>query len=80
VINIPLERFSHEKGKGLLRSLTELLSSAGVRERNDRKTGRALPRVDNEAKFKVILRILWKDVVEPVIKGLAFQACLFTWP
>jgi tetratricopeptide (TPR) repeat protein len=78
-INIPLERFSHEKGKGLFRNLTELLSSAGARERNDRKSRTALSRVESDAKFKVILRILWKDVVKPVIEGLAFQACLFTW-
>jgi len=77
-INIPLERFSHEKAKKLFRNLTEFLSSAGVRERNDRKGMIARSQVDGDAEFKVILRTLWEDVVKPVIEGLAFQACLFT--
>ena len=78
-INIPLEYFSHEKGKSLFRNLTELLSSAGVRERNDRKSNRkALSRVESDVKFKMILRVLWKDVVKPVIEGLAFQVRLLT--
>jgi hypothetical protein len=60
----------------MLQTLTELLSSAGVRERNDRQTGRAQSQADGDAKFKVILHILWQDVVKPVIDGLAFQARL----
>ena len=37
VVNIPLERFSYDKSKKLFQALTGLLSSAGVRDRNDRK-------------------------------------------
>jgi hypothetical protein len=76
-VNIPLERFSYEKSKTLFQALTDLLSSTGVRERSDRKTGRAQSQADSEAKFKRILRILWQDVVKPVIEGLVFQARLF---
>jgi tetratricopeptide (TPR) repeat protein len=77
VVNIPLERFSDEKSKKLFQALTGVLSSAGVRERNNRKTGRAQSQVDDEAKFKRILGILWQDVVKPVIEGLAFRVCPF---
>jgi hypothetical protein len=80
VIHIPLEHFSHKKAKKLFHNLTELLSSAGVRERNDRKTYIGGSRVGSDTRFKVILSILWKDVVKPVIEGLAFQACSLTWP
>jgi hypothetical protein len=76
VVNIPLERFSNETSKMLFQALTEILSSAGVRERNDRKTGRAQSQADGEAKFKKILHILWQGVVKPVIEGLAFQVRL----
>jgi tetratricopeptide (TPR) repeat protein len=76
VVNIALERFSYEKSKKLFHILTSLLSSAGVRDRSHRKTGRVRSQADREAKFKGILRILWQDVVKPVIKGLAFQVGL----
>jgi hypothetical protein len=78
-INIPLERFSHEKSQKMYQTMTDLLSSAGVRERNDRKTGR-VQSAGNEAKFKRILGILWHDVVKPVIERLAFQVCLLIRP
>jgi hypothetical protein len=76
VVNIPLERFSYDKSKTLFQSLTDLLSSAGVRERNERKTRIVGSQLDDEIKFKKILRILWQDVVKPVIEGLAFQVRL----
>jgi hypothetical protein len=73
VVNIPLQRFSYDKCKELFQYLTDLLSSAGFRDRDDRKSGRIQSHADDEAKFKRILRILWQDVVKPVIEGLAFQ-------
>jgi hypothetical protein len=63
-----LERFSHEKSKIMVRTLTELL--AGVGHRNIRR-GRTV--TDSNMKFQDILRILWYDVVKPVVEGLSFQ-------
>jgi hypothetical protein len=80
VINIPLERFSHEKCQKMYQTLTGLLSSTGVRERNNRKIGRAQSSANSDAKFKAILGILWNDVVKPVIEGLAFQVCRLIHP
>jgi hypothetical protein len=76
VVNIPLERFSYETSEKLFKALTGLLKSAGVRERNERKIHIGGSQADGEAKFKRILRILWQDVVKPVIEGLAFQVRL----
>jgi hypothetical protein len=76
VIKIPLERFSYDKSKELFQALTGLLSSAGVRERNERQTRIVRSQLDGEPMFKSILRTLWQDVVKPVIEGLAFQVYL----
>ena len=74
VFNIPLTRFSYEKSQKLGERLAELLTLAGVRARGD--TRKAM--IDglgtgSEDSFESILRILWVDVVKPVIEGLAYQ-------
>jgi hypothetical protein len=74
IINIPLTRFSHEKSRKLGEKLTNLLTSVGVRARGDtRKTERVHVEGSGEAAFGNILRVLWLDVVKPVIDALAYQ-------
>lgn len=74
VINIPLTRFSYVKGQKLSEKLSSVLTSAGVRARGDiRKTKLIYPEGNGDAAFADLLRILWLDIVEPVITGLAYQ-------
>jgi hypothetical protein len=74
IINIPLTRFSYEKSRKLSEKLTSLLVTAGVRGQGDaRKSGRGHSGGSGEATFSNILRILWLDVVQPVIDALAYQ-------
>jgi hypothetical protein len=74
VTNIPLTRFSYAKGQKLSKKLSSVLTSAGVRARGDiRKTKVVYPEENGNAAFADLLRILWLDIVEPVITGLAYQ-------
>ena len=75
VVSIPLTRFSYETGRKLREKLTELLTLAGFRDRGEtRKTGRVFSGGGNiKAAFQKILRILWLDVVQPVIDTLKYQ-------
>jgi hypothetical protein len=76
VVNIPLTHFSYETCQRLSKTLATLLKSSGVRARgDDRKTGRSYPEGSGEAAFSNILRVLWLDVVKPVIDALAYQVC-----
>jgi len=76
VVNIPLTRFSSESSRALCEKLMNLLKSVGVRARGEkRKTGRVLPERGTNATFRNILRILWQDVVRPVIEALGYQVC-----
>jgi hypothetical protein len=76
VINIPLTHFSYETCQKLSEKLTSLLKSSGVRSRGEnRKTGRSYPEGGGQAAFSNILRVLWLDVVKPVIDALAYQVC-----
>jgi hypothetical protein len=80
VVNIPLEGFSHEKGQDMFQTLTSLLTDARVRVRDPRQSGWLYSEASGEPTFKTILRVLWQDVVKPVIEGLAFQVCLLILP
>jgi len=74
VVNIPLTRFSYEKGQKLCENLTDVLKSAGVRARGEtRKGGLFFSGGGADATFRNILRILWLDVVQPVIDCLEYQ-------
>jgi hypothetical protein len=76
VINIPLTHFSYETCQKLSQKLTSLLKSSGVRARGEnRKTGRSYSEGNGVDAFSKILRVLWLDVVEPVINALAYQVC-----
>jgi len=76
VVNIPLTRFSYESSQKLCENLTGLLKSSGLRARGEtRKTGRLFPGGSTGTTFQKILRILWLDVVKPVIDGLEYQVC-----
>jgi len=76
VIDIPLTRFSHETAQKLYERLTELLKTGGVRARGEmRKTGRLHEEKTRDNTFKNILRILWQDVIHPVIDALAYKVC-----
>jgi len=76
VVNIPLTRFSNEKAQQLCDKLTELLKSVGIRARGEtRKSGRLHEERTRDTKFKNILRILWLDVVHPVIHTLGYKVC-----
>jgi len=76
VANIPLTRFSYEIGQKLCGELTSLLKSAGVRDQREvRKGGLFFTEGSADAAFQNVLRILWLDVVQPVIDYLAYQVC-----
>jgi len=76
VVNIPLPQFSYETGRILCEKLADLLKSSGLRARGEtRKTGRIFPGSGVGSTFQKILRILWQDVVQPVINGLGYQVC-----
>ena len=76
VVHIPLTRFSYEKGQKLCAKLTELLNLANARDRGEpRMTGRLPPDGSADSAFRKILRILWLDVVQPVIDALGYQVC-----
>jgi tetratricopeptide (TPR) repeat protein len=69
---IPLEELSYEMSGKMLEKLENLLSSAGVRSRGSRAHVWVVA-YSNDAIFKNILGILWKQVVKPVIDGLAYK-------
>ncbi|KIM25050.1 hypothetical protein M408DRAFT_26459, partial [Serendipita vermifera MAFF 305830] len=73
IVHIPLESFSHDMSVNLLRDFSRLLSSAGVRARDTRKSERELCVRDRENSFKSILYSLWVHVVKPILDGLAYQ-------
>ena len=62
----------------LSEKLTGLLKSAGLRARGEmRKTGQVFPEGGTNAAFQKILRILWLNVVQPVVEGLAYHVCCY---
>ncbi|KIM28545.1 hypothetical protein M408DRAFT_23599 [Serendipita vermifera MAFF 305830] len=73
IMHIPLEGFSQEMSKTLFRDFSRLLSSAGVRARDTRKSERLVCVHDKEGDFKRILYSLWLHVVKPILDGLAYQ-------
>jgi len=76
VVNIPLTRFSYEKGQKLCGELTSILKSTGVRDRGEmRKTRLVFSGGGADATFRNILRTLWLDIVQPVIDSLVYQVC-----
>jgi len=76
VVNIPFTRFSYETGQKLCEKLVNLLKSSGLLVWGETcKTGRVLHGEGVESTFQKILRILWLDVVQPVIEALAYQVC-----
>ncbi|KIM20627.1 hypothetical protein M408DRAFT_81702 [Serendipita vermifera MAFF 305830] len=78
IVHIPLESFTHVMSETLFRDFNKLLSSAGVRARDTRKSEREFYARDNEGSFKSILYSLWIHVVKPILDGLAYQVRLST--
>ncbi|KIM25054.1 hypothetical protein M408DRAFT_74940, partial [Serendipita vermifera MAFF 305830] len=73
IAHIPLENFSYNMSVELLKEFSQLLSSAGVRARDMRKSERVSGSRDRISSFKSILYSLWLHVVKPVLDGLAYQ-------
>jgi hypothetical protein len=74
VIHIPLDSF-YNKAQSLQRSLHNELRVAGLRAR-DARAGRMAPVNFDGLGFEMILSSLWTAIVEPVLKGLAFNVSL----
>jgi CHAT domain-containing protein len=64
----------------MFQMLTSLLTDAKVRVRDTRMTGWLHSGAGGGTEFKAILRVLWQDVVKPVIERLAFPVCLLVLP
>jgi len=75
VVNIPLTGFSYKNGQKLNAELNNILKSAGVRDRGEARKGGLFFSGDTDTTFRDILRILWLDVVQPVISALKYQVC-----
>ncbi|KIM28572.1 hypothetical protein M408DRAFT_307873 [Serendipita vermifera MAFF 305830] len=73
IVHIPLESFTHVMSETLFRDFNKLLSSAGVRARDTRKSEREASVRDNGGSFKSILHNLWLHVVKPILDGLPYQ-------
>ncbi|PVF91858.1 hypothetical protein CPB86DRAFT_820141 [Serendipita vermifera] len=75
VVVIPLEGFSYKTCENMQKKMNDLLLVAQVRSRDIRKHGWGGDH-GNDSMFKRILSILWKQVVKPVIDGLAYRVNL----
>ncbi|PVF93157.1 hypothetical protein CPB86DRAFT_877372 [Serendipita vermifera] len=75
VVVIPLEGFSYKTCENMQKKMNDLLLVAQVRSTNIRKHGWGGDH-GNDSMFKRILGILWKQVVRPVIDGLAYRVNL----
>lgn len=73
IVHIPLESFSYEMSMDLFLRFRRLLSSAGVRAQNVRKSERESHCDNSKDLFGNILYDLWVHVVKPIIDGLAYQ-------
>ncbi|KIM19689.1 hypothetical protein M408DRAFT_83183 [Serendipita vermifera MAFF 305830] len=76
VVHIPLESFSNNMSISMFHDFTRLLSSAGVRARDSRKSERTSCVSNGGDSFKNILSHLWLHVVKPILEGLAYQVSL----
>jgi len=75
-LHIPLPNFSHQEAERLSNGLRDYLFSFGIR-----LAGRAMrpigdsPRV-SDVDFPLVLKVLWIDVVSPILEALGFSVCL----
>ncbi|KIM28110.1 hypothetical protein M408DRAFT_24124 [Serendipita vermifera MAFF 305830] len=74
IVHIPLETFSDDMSRKLFQRFSRLLSSAGVRARDLRKSEREPCPSDKKDPLGEILFDLWVHVVKPILDGLAYQS------